>query len=164
MASTATQAPGQIVLTPSELRMAALVGVQRQIEALRNARQDQHGYRGDGWSIHIQGAAGELAVAKIMGWYWDGSVNTFRTCADVAGVEVRTRSRHDYELVHRPDDDQSKIFVLVTGTAPYLWVRGWQKGATCRRDEFWQEHGDRPGAWFLPTRHLRSMTELRGGK
>lgn len=152
---------GQMVLTPAELHMAANVGIARQIEAVRQRRPDCHGYDGDGWSVHIQGAAGELAVAKMLGWYWDGSVNTFRTAPDVGDVEVRTRSRHDYELIHRPDDDPTKAYVLVTGVAPYLWVRGWRKGVDCRQPAWWKEHGGRPGAWFVPTRVLRRVPELR---
>jgi hypothetical protein len=150
----------QVVLTPSELHIAAHVGVLRQIASLRDRRRDRHGYNGDGWSEHIQGAAGEQAVAKALGVFWDGSVDTFRTVADVAGVEVRTRSRHDYELLHRPDDDPTKAYVLVTGRAPYLWVRGWMRGENCRRDEWWAEHGGRPGAWFVPTDELHPIAEL----
>lgn len=141
--------------------MAAQVGIRRQVEALKKNLPNRHGYEGDGWSIHIRGAIGELAVAKAMGWYWDGSVNTFHTRPDVGRVEVRNRSNPKHALIHRPDDDPSKAWVLVSGTAPYLWVRGWMPGADCRQSGWWEKHGDRPYAWFVPIEELHPMKELR---
>lgn len=140
-----------VTLAPHELHMAAAVGLRRQVSAVAANRKDRHGLNPeDGWRVHIEGACGELAVAKYLGKYWDGSVDTFRSLPDLGNVEIRTRSRHDYELLIRPDDDPNKYYILVTGTAPCYRVRGYILGAAARQEQWVQRHGGRPPAWFVP--------------
>lgn len=118
--------PVMITLTASEARMAALIGVERQLAALSNGNRDRPGVKpAVRWGNHIEGAAAELAFAKVMGWYWDGSVNVFHTRTDVRNVEVRGRPRHDYDLPIRPHDKRG-VYVLVTGQLPGPYrVHGW---------------------------------------
>jgi hypothetical protein len=138
-------------LTKYELDMAAVVGVRRNVSAVARGRQHQHGMSADdGWRAHIEGACGELALAKYLGKYWDGSVDTFRSMPDLGDIEVRTRSKPYYDLIIREDDDPSKVYVLVTGSAPDYEVRGWIRGEQARRDEWLQSYGGRPPAWFVP--------------
>lgn len=144
-----------------EVRMAATIGVERQIEALVARRQDKHGFDGCGWDIHIEGAIGELILAKGLGVFWTGTVNTFRSGGDVLHYQVRTRSKPEYELPVRPDDDPEKIFVLVRGHGYAYDIVGWIKGADARRDEWVQTYGGRPKAWFVPDDALHSAEELR---
>ncbi len=145
----------RITLARHEVELAAGVGVRRQVEALAARRPDRHGYHGeDGWTVHVEGACGELAVARFLGRYWDGSNRTYRSAADVGAVEVRTRSRHDYDLIIREDDADTSAFVLVTGRCPDYWVRGWIRAADARRPEWLQRHGGREPAWFVPPAHL----------
>jgi hypothetical protein len=151
-----------IRLTSYELALAASVGSRRQVAALKDGRPDRHGFEGLGWDVHIEGAAGELALAKYMKWYWNGSVDTFREMADVGAVEVRTRSRHTYELLVRPDDSDDVVYVLVTGRAPEYAVRGWMLGRDAKRPEWFLAHGDRPRAYFVPHAALRPMDALAG--
>ena len=140
-----------VKLTPHEVIMAAGVGIRRQVSALAANRRDRHGLNPeDGWRVHIEGANGELAVAKYLGKYWDGSVDTFKSLPDLGNVEIRTRSRHTYDLIIRTDDDPAKFYILVTGIAPNYRVRGWIKGENARRDEWLQTHGGREAAWFVP--------------
>lgn len=148
-----------MTLTPYELHLAASVGVRRQIEAMSAGRPDRHGHSGAGWNLHLEGACGELAVAKALGRYWDGSVNTFKKGGDVGAVQVRTRSKHEYELIVRQGDRDSDVFVLVTGVAPSYRVRGWLRGGDAKRPEWEKTHGDRPPAWFVPHAALKSFPE-----
>lgn len=151
-------------LTPHELFMAANVGLRRQVSSLVAGRQDRHGLNpDDGWRVHIEGACGELAVAKFLGKYWDGSVDTFRSLPDLDNVEIRTRSKHYYELLIRTDDDPDKVYILVTGTAPNYRVRGWMKGRDAQRDEWLQNHGGREAAWFVPPEHLNTNWPTKAG-
>ena len=143
-------------LDEAELVYAAHVGIRRQIEAVSRALPDRNGYDGLGWDVHIEGACGELALAKFLGRYWSASNGSFRRAADVGRLEVRTRSRHDYELIIRPDDDPMKYYALVTGRAPSYRIRGFLLGEDARRPEWWQTHGGRPAAWFVPTEQLRT--------
>ena len=147
-----------VLLSSYELITAAGVGIRRQVAAMARGLPDRHGYDGDGWAEHIEGACGEMAVAKLLGVYWPGSVNTFKAGGDVALLQVRTRSRHDYDLLVRPaDKDLEAIYVHVTGRAPEFRVWGWMRCGDCRRDAWWRTHGDRPGAWFVPAAALQDI-------
>lgn len=117
---------------------------------MRDQRPDRHGYKGAGWSEHIEGACGEAAVAKVLNRFWNGSVDTFATGGDVGDIQVRTRSSHDYELLVRPDDRDSDVFILVTGRAPTFRVIGYIWGRDAKRPEWLQTHGSRPAAYFVP--------------
>jgi hypothetical protein len=151
-------------LTWPELMQAALVGIMRHVHNLRGRRRDAYGAeRGDGWGNHIEGAAGELAVAKQRRAYWAGE-GVFRG-DDVPGLQVRTRSEHRYELIVRPDDCDAAIFVLVTGRAPHFDVRGWITGAEAKQPEFWKAiANDRPAAYFVPATRLHKWSTLPGGR
>lgn len=144
-----------IRLTWAELMQAAICGVMRHITSLRDKRPDRHGadLSGDGWSLHIEGAAGEIAFARARGCYWSSSVNTF-SLPDVGDVQVRTRSRHDYELIVRDCDKDGDVFALVTGRAPEFVVRGWIRGGDAKRKEWRREHGGREAAFFVPQAEL----------
>lgn len=145
-----------IRLEPYEFALAANVGVRRQMAAVLTGRMDKYGIDHKlGWNVHIEGACGEMAVARFLGLYYSGHVNTFKVGGDVGILQVRTRSDHEYDLLIRPDDNENEMFMLVTGTAPEFRLQGWLWGHEARRTEWWQTHGDRAGAWFVPSKHLR---------
>lgn len=149
----------EIALDWYEVHLAAVVGTRRQIEALRNGNPDKHGYEGSGWELHIEGAAAELALAKVLGRYWNGAINTFKDGGDVGPtLQVRLRTKHYYDLLIRPDDPDEKAFVLVTGTCPEFRVHGWMWGADAKRQEWLQTHGNRPAAYFVPKDALRAIS------
>ena len=160
-AETAAPPPLVVQLSAYEVRMAAAIGVERQLESISRGLKDAAGLRDSaGWSEHISGCLGELAVCKALGWHWSATVNTFKNGADIRDrIEVRTRSRHSYELIIRPDDAPNKFYVLVTGRASEFWVRGWILGAQARRDEWWHGHGGRDHAWFVPHSALNPMPD-----
>ena len=108
----------EVRLKDYEVLQAAMTGMMRQVSAIK--RKSVSKINGREWQAHIEGACGELAVAKVMGRYWGGSINTFKTGGDIdsTGWEVRTRSSHDYDLIVRDDDDDERVFILVTGSAP----------------------------------------------
>jgi len=151
----------KVTLAWYELYMAATVGVKRQLEALKDARPDRHGYEGNGWNVHVEGAAGELAAAKALDRFWSGSINTFKSDGDVGAIQIRTRSKAYYELIVRSDDADNDRFVLVTGTAPHYNVVGWITGRDAKRDEWLQTYGNRPAAYFVPQRELHDLEALR---
>lgn len=140
-----------VTLSESELMLGAQIGVQRQIEALLAGRPDRHGFNGaDGWSVHVEGACGELAVAKVLDRYWAGTLNTFKSGGDVGALQVRTRSKAHYDLLIRSDDRDEDLFILVTGRAPTYTVVGYIRGAEGKKPEYLQTHGNRPAAYFVP--------------
>lgn len=130
---------------------------------------DAHGYNGeDGLSFHIEGARGEIAFGKASGRYWSPSVNTFSLPDFFAedlklGIQVRRRSREDYELLVRPVDFQKNpthAYVHITGAEHRFTLRGYRICRDCARDEWKQAHGGRPPAWFVPNKDLWPVTDL----
>lgn len=148
-----------VVLTWHEAAIASHVGWMRQIKSLTDGRKDRHGFTGDGWSEHCEGACGELAVAKFLGIYWNGSIDTWKD-NDLPGLQVRTRSLDTYGLIVRPNDSDDATWVLITGRCPTYRVRGWINGRDAKRPEWLANHAGRPPAYFVPAEQLNPMNEL----
>lgn len=151
-----------VSLTKRDMDSASRVGCWRYISAVLDGREDAFGLEkgANGWALHIEGACGELAVAKALNLFWDGSVNTFKQGGDVGDMQVRTRSEHHYELLVRPGDRDDDIFILVTGLAPRMRLRGWMFGGEAKQQQFLKTHGDRKPAYFVPNAILRELKEL----
>jgi len=135
-----------------EQHFAAQVGVLRHTLALKEGRADSAGLSrdADGWSLHIEGAMGEMSYAKATNRYWNGSVNTFKRDGDVGRIQVRTRSQPTYELIVRPDDRDDDEFVLVRGRSGEYHVVGRIEGRHAKRPEWLKTHGNRSPAYFVP--------------
>ena len=143
--------PNIITLTEKENAHATRIGVLRQAEAKRMRLKDKHVFAGEGEDIHVEGARGEMAVAKRLGVNWEGHVNTFKRFPDIDGnIQVRTRSKEWYELIVRRDDPPDAKFVLVTGVTPTYRIRGWITGREAMKPEWLRTHGDRESAYFIP--------------
>jgi hypothetical protein len=151
----------EVRLTPYELMLASSIGCMRHISAVKAGRQDKHGAALGAWQIHIEGALGEIALAKALGLFWSGSINTFKDADIGERFQVRTRSCHDYELIVRKGDSDNECFVLVTGIAPEYRVHGWIGGADAKRGQWLKEHGGREAAYFVPHNALRPIAELQ---
>ena len=161
-----------VVLTWSEMMQAAMCGAMRNIAAMRDGRQPAprvpHSAENT-WTIHIEGAAGEMAFAKHAGFYWGATVNSFKL-PDVGAIQVRTRSRHSYDLIIRRGDCDDDVFVLVTGIAPRFVIRGWIGAREAKSHPEWiQTHGEGEAAWFVPQaallawkRNAKSTARLNG--
>ena len=143
-----------------EISRAALVGVSRQVEALRkglHARLDIH----DEWGAHILGALGECAFAKATNRYWNGSVNTFSMGGDVgAHMQIRTRSRHTYDLIVRDADHDDDCYVLVTGGPNTFQIHGWMMAADAKNPKYLANYGNYGSAYFVPKSELRAPESL----
>lgn len=139
---------------------AALVGVSRNVEAMRKGCVNRLPI-GDEWNAHILGALGECAFAKATGRYWSGSVNTFKSGGDVGkAIQIRTRSKHEYDLIVRRDDGDDDLFVLVTGGPHEFRVHGWIRGCDAKSDEWRADHGNHGEAFFVPKERLWGVDEI----
>lgn len=153
----------EVKLTATELMSAALIGVMRHVSSLNKGRQDAHGLETEGWTEHIEGACGEMALSKAMNAYYPGTINTFKK-ADVGDkIQVKTRSNHEWDLLVRKNDDISHVYVLVTGKAPHYVVRGWMGGSEAKQEQWLQTYGGRPPAYFVPQEFLYGIESLRLG-
>ena len=149
-----------VELTASEMYFAAMVGVRRYINVRKGAHRSPLAENHDVWGNNIEGACGELAFAKAVNIYWDGSINTFKMRADVGLVEVRTRRKAGYELIVRDSDPDGRVFVLVQGEAPRFTVMGWYRSEQAKRPEWLQTHGGGSPAYFVPNGHLYPISTL----
>lgn len=146
-------------LSKFEVAICAHCGCTRNIEGYH--LPDKYGFNEEfGWNVHIEGACAEYACAKCLGRHWEPTVNVFKAPDIGMTIGVRRRSRHDYDLLIRPDDNPDYAYMLVTGKAPDFAVRGWCMGRDAQRQEWLKEYGDRPLAWFVPQAALRSWKDL----
>lgn len=138
----------KIKLTSYEIIQGALSGILRQVENLKNGRVPAHG-AGDynNWQIHVEGALGELALAKYLRVYWSGK-GEFRG-GDVGSLQVRTSGYHNGHLLLHHEDNDDDQFWFVTGVNGVYVVRGWIYGFDGKKEEFWREDTGRP-AFFVP--------------
>lgn len=152
-----------IELSNEEFVYAAQIGRLRQEEALKKGLPEKYGFDGvAGLSIHVEGAAGELAVAKALDIKWDATVNTFKSIADlVSDIEVRTRSKDYYDLIVRADDKNYSRFVLVIRKGPHKFdVIGWILAEDAKQPQWIKTYGNRPGAYFIPKTSLHTMEDF----
>jgi hypothetical protein len=150
-------------LSVPEMYLATLVGVMREIQHLGNPAR-QHRYGADPtrhFQLHIQGAAGELAVAKIYNCFWNGAVGNLRA-SDVGPLGVRTTAHPTGRLCLHPADPDDTPFVLVVGTMPTLRLAGWLRARDGKREEWWDDpqRTNRP-AFYVPQHRLHPLTTLR---
>ncbi len=146
-----------VKLLPHEIEMAAQVGIRRRLESLNFT--DRYGYLGkDAWEQDIQAAAGELAVAKCLGLYWDGSVNTLKR-GDVGRLQVRSTSLPNGSLIVREGDTGDDLFVLVIGSIPFFRVVGSMYARDAKSDTFRRAPNGRPAAYFVPQSALTPCSD-----
>lgn len=147
----------KVKLNTDELSMATLVGIRRRIESLHAGRKNNHGYSGDdAWFIDIEGACAELALAKFLGLFWDGSVNTFKR-PDVGSIQVRHTKYRDGCLIVRNPDADDEIHVLVRGEAPNYEIVGWISGKDARKRGKLRAPSGRPPAYFVDQENLEQF-------
>jgi hypothetical protein len=67
-------------------------------------------------TIHLLGAAGEMAVASHLGLkeFLYKETEAKRGSCDLPGIDVKTRSRHSYDLIVQKNAGPEKKYVLVT--------------------------------------------------
>lgn len=153
-----------VTLSLTEMLNATNVGTVRHYESAQRNSKESGGFKEDefsGLQIHIQGALGEVCVAKVLDLYFDGSVNTYSKPDIGKNIQVRATLKHDGFLRVVKDDKKDNpdhYYFLVTGYAPYLCVRGWMKGSEAKSNEkhFWSM-GGRPPYFFIPQSELHPI-------
>jgi hypothetical protein len=149
-----------VTLTWAEVRVAAMMGVERNIWCMYHGAKPRFIYEGREalWSEHIIGAMAEIAVSKLTDRCpamngrpgYDG---------DVSGLEVRATPRLDGALIVHDSDRDEAPFILVRFRVPRFHVPGWIMGADAKRAEWWRTDVPHP-AYFVPASALRPVEEL----
>lgn len=152
--------PIRIHLTAAELNLAARMGCMRQISNLYKDRQDAYGCPLTvGWQVHIEGCAGELAVAKHLNLFWNGNFENLKA-DDVGHFQVRTADSHGKRLILHDKDPDERPFILVTGMAPNFLIQGWIRAKDGKQSRYWSDPAGGRAAYFVPKEELRPMSEL----
>ena len=143
-----------------EMAVCASVGIRRRIEALRRGLKDRPDFKRDFvWTADIEGACGEMAAAKALGRYWDGSVNTFHR-GDVGKLQVRTALIRPL-LIVRKNNNRADTFILVSGRVPNYEVIGWIRGKDAMQKKYLRKPDPtRPEVYAIPPEDLKPLEEL----
>jgi hypothetical protein len=164
-----TMASSPLVFTFSEEDKALV-----RAEALRrqrvNERKGLKGRNGGPASgdralfFHQLGAAGELAVADYLQLreFLYQETEAKRGSSDLPpNIDIKTRSRHSYDLICQLDERPGKILVLVTIQNKTTLLHGWMKSEDAMKEQWKKDPaGGRP-AYFVPSCELHSLVDLR---
>ena len=113
--------------------------------------------------LHIIGAAGEMAVAGLLGMKDKvyGEVYARGSCDLPPDIDVKTRPFHRYDLICQLDEDPSKTLVLVTIENKQVLIHGWIKAHEAMKQQWKQEYvKDRP-CYFFPKTKLHPIQSLK---
>jgi hypothetical protein len=147
----------EVTLTSSEVFLASMVGARRRIAAVyQNQSRDVFAGEDFNWQTDIEGACAEMAVAKALGIYWSGPVNTFKA-PDVGEFQVRHTRLQSGSLIIRPSDRDVERFVLVTGKIPRFVVHGWILAADAKKERFLTAPNGKPSCWMVPQSELQPL-------
>ncbi len=152
----------RVRLTATEMMVAAYVGAARNVQSLTQEWRPAAGVGvANTWTPNIEGAAGELAVAKALGIYWQPIIGN-NHADDVGPYQVRTNISRKYDdLCLRPKDREDRIFISVLSFMPTMEIVGWIEGSEGKRER-WLRDGsaDRPKCFYVPRNALRPMADL----
>jgi hypothetical protein len=159
--------PIEFVFTPEERRLAMEEGMRRQtVNEAKGLRGRNKGPRfGDkALEVHLLGAAGEMAVASYMDIkeHLYSEQEAKRGSDDLpGGIDVKTRSKHKYDLLVQRRSDPGKKFVLVTIENQKTLLHGWCYGSEAMDEKYWADPARGRPAYFVPQSVLRSMESLK---
>jgi hypothetical protein len=111
---------------------------------------------------HLLGAAGEMAVAAHLGMksFLYKETQAKRGSDDLPGMDIKTRSKHKYDLIVQKNEDPDKKFVLVTIEDKTTLIHGWCYGREAMKEEYWADPARGRPAYFVPKEALAPMEAL----
>ena len=154
-------------LSSAEKALAIAEGERRQET---NAKQGKLGRNNgpalgdDALRMHILGAGGEMAVASFLGlkdFVFQETEATRGSCDLPFNIDVKTRSRHYYDLICLLDESEDKTLVLVTIQNQEIRLHGWLHAHQAKQKQWKKEHVPGRPCYFVPKNNLRSMEELK---
>jgi len=158
--------PIEFVFSEEERKQAMEEGQRRQsVNEARGLRGRNKGPRfgSKALEVHLLGAAGEMAVASYLGMkhelYKESEAK--RGSDDLPGIDVKTRSKHAYDLIVQKNEDPRKKFVLVTIECQKTFIHGGCYGHEAMQEQYWADPARGRPAYFVPKTELRSIETLR---
>lgn len=157
--------PIEFVFTDEERQLAMEEGIRRQGFNENKGLLGRNGGAAKGskaLDIHLLGAAGEMAVASYLGLkdHLYKETEARRGSDDLPGIDVKTRSKHQYDLIVQKNENARKKFVLVTIESKKTLIHGWCYGKEAMEEKYWADPARGRPAYFVPKEKLHSMDEL----
>jgi hypothetical protein len=149
----------EVELTFGEQAAAAMVGVYRQLESVRKGRKDKIVSKESGYTIHINGAMAEQAVAKYLGVHWCNGVNTYSDPDILPNLQTKWRSQDDGDMYVPQNCNEEDIYVLVIGQAPAMRIVGWIGASDAKKFPLEAPGGWKP-AFRVPQSELHPISTL----
>jgi len=113
--------------------------------------------------MHMEGAAGEVAVASYLGL----ESELFKQKTPVRGsydlppnIDVKSRSRHEWDLLIMMDEPSSKLFVLVTIQFKRIFLHGAIEGSDAMKPKFIKEYRKNRPVYSIPQSQLRPLQDF----
>ena len=158
--------PIVFVFSEEERRLAMEEGHRRQtVNEAQGLRGRNRGPRfGDkALQVHLLGAAGEMAVASYLDLKHElfKETEARRGSDDLPGMDIKTRSKHSYDLIVQRQEDPTKKFVLVTIEHQKTLLHGWCWGEEAMDEKYWADPARGRPAYFVTKEALRPMETLR---
>ena len=160
----------EVKLSLAEIQVGALVGIQRQIREVqkngtfmlekyisKNNDPGKHGL----WGNSIEGALGEIAVAKLLNQYPTGMESHWAT--DVGeDIEVRTRKKPEHQMFLKPSDKPGFRYVSVIGSFGLYLIKGWIESDFVFQQPEWlhDNNGTTSRSYWVPDSALKPISEL----
>jgi hypothetical protein len=114
-----------VSLEPYEAAVAVHVGAARNKSAVGRGSKDV--YKSDpvsAWGMHVEAAGAEMAVAKYLGLYWDGSVDTYRSgSGDLPYTLIDVK--HSQDGKWKVKDRDTGELILVRGVMPNYCIEAY---------------------------------------
>lgn len=160
-----TPTPIVFTFTDEERRIAMEEGMRRQaVNEAKGLRGRNRGPRfgQKALDVHLLGAAGEMAVASYLGLKHElyKEKEAKRGSDDLPGIDVKTRSKHSYDLIVQKNENPCKKFVLVTIESQKTLIHGWCYGKEAMEEKFWADPARGRAAYFVPKQYLRPIDTL----
>lgn len=157
--------PIAFVFSEEEKSLAMEEGMRRQGV---NEAKGLRGRNGGAWKgskaldIHLLGAAGEMAVASHLGMkdFLYKETQAKKGSDDLPGMDIKTRSKHSYDLIVQRNESPDKKFVLVTIQDKTTLIHGWCYGRDAMKEEFWADPARGRPAYFVPKEALFPIESL----
>lgn len=149
-----------------EILTAGYVGVMRNIIAIkRNLQPGNNAGINNAWTLAIEGAMGELAVASHLSCFWAWTIGQLDR-RDVGGFQVKTNmSRRLDDLIIQPNNPVGEIYIGVLSFCPDFYITGWIDWTEATRKKYSLDMRvpGRP-AYFIPRADLEPMSTLPPAK
>jgi hypothetical protein len=103
-----------------------------------------------------------MAVASHLGMksFLYQATEAERGSCDLPGIDIKTRSKHQYDLIVQKNEPPEKKYVLVTIENKTTLIHGWIYGGEAMQEKFWADPARGRPAYFVPKEMLRCMSTL----